>query len=67
MSDTTIGVSLDEQIKCLGRELGLRRNVFPAWVKKGRMTKEAMEREIAAMDAAYATLKALKSSREEGR
>ena len=37
-----------EQIACIRRELGLRRNVFPG--RAGKMLAETAEREIAAME-----------------
>ncbi len=39
-----------EQIACIRRELGLRRNVFPGRVRAGKMTQETADREIAAME-----------------
>lgn len=67
MSDQPIGVSLDDQIKAAGRELGMRRSTYPRWVRLERMSQAEADKELAAMDAIYATLKALKTSREEGR
>jgi hypothetical protein len=56
----------EELIRCAGRELGLRRSTYPKWVRVGRLTQEAADREIALMDAIYARLKELRS-KEEGR
>lgn len=67
MSDQPIGVSLDDQIRCAGRELGMRRTVYPKFIASGRMKQDEADREIQRMDAIYATLNALKTSREEGR
>lgn len=55
-----MNISLDEQIKCVGRELGMRRNVYPKFIQSGRMTEEKAMREIHAMEAVYETLKACK-------
>lgn len=63
-ADTKIGVSLDDMIRCAGRELGIRRTVYPKFIASGRMKQDEADREIARMDAIYATLKALKSSQE---
>ena len=52
-------MTIDEQIKCVGRELGLRRNVYPKFIKSGRMTAEKAAYEIQCMDAVYQTLKQL--------
>lgn len=51
---------MNDQIKCTGREVGLRRNVYPRFISSGKMTDGQAAQEIAAMDASYKTLKALK-------
>lgn len=35
----------------------MRRGVYPKWVEQGRKTQAEADAEIAAMEAAYATLK----------
>lgn len=62
--DAKVEVTLDRQIKCAGREYGMRRNTYPKWVAAGRMRHEEATDELAAMGAIYATLKALKAERE---
>ena len=57
-------MTLDEQIRCVGREIGLRKNVYPKFIASKRMTQADADREIAAMEAVYETLKRLKA--EEG-
>lgn len=52
-------ISLADQIKEAGRELGMRRATYPKWVKSGRMTQAEADQRIAGMDAIYATLKQL--------
>ena len=52
-------IPLADQIRCVGREIGLRRNVYPKWVASGRMKQQDADREIAAMEAVLATLKGL--------
>lgn len=49
-------VSIDEQISCVQREVGLRRRIYPNRVMTGRMSKQRAEREIAAMEAVLETL-----------
>lgn len=56
-------VPLDRQIACVGRELGMRRGVYPKWVTAGRMTPAKAAEEIAAMAAVYDTLKRLQAAR----
>ena len=57
-------MTLNDQIKSVGREIGLRRAVYPKFLKSGRITQEKADHEIAAMEAVYETLKRLKA--EEG-
>ena len=57
-------MTLDDQIRCVGREIGLRRNVYPKFLASGRITQEKADHEIAAMEAVYETLKRLRA--EEG-
>lgn len=52
-------VSLDEQIKCVGRELGMRKALYPRWVDQKKMTQEKADAELKAMEAVYVTLKLL--------
>lgn len=56
--------TLDEQIRCAGRELGIRRAVYPKWVQSKRMTQAEADHEIACMDAIYAHLKGVKNLTE---
>jgi hypothetical protein len=49
-------ISLDDKIRCIARELALRRNVYPKWIAAGRMKQEAADREIAVMAAVLADL-----------
>lgn len=53
-------VSIEDQIKCVAREIAMRRNVYPKWVDSKRMKQEAADREIAAMEAVIETLKKVK-------
>jgi hypothetical protein len=55
-------VPLTEQIRCVGRELGLRRNVYPKFAAGGRMKQAEADREIAAMEAVLSTLKGLEGN-----
>jgi hypothetical protein len=49
-------MSIDQQIKCVARELALRRNVYRKRVERGAMTKEVAEYELACMEAVMETL-----------
>lgn len=50
-------VSIEDQIKEVAREIALRRNVYRGWVKTGRLTQEASDKQIGAMEAVMETLK----------
>jgi hypothetical protein len=54
-------MTLDEQIKCVGREIGMRRNVYPKFILSKRMTQEKADHEIACMESVYETLKRLQA------
>lgn len=59
-----MSVSLERQVKCAGRELGIRRAVYPRFISLGRMKPEDAADEIEVMAAIYETLKRLAA--EEG-
>jgi hypothetical protein len=48
--------TLNDQIKCLRRELALRLRCYPKWVEGGRMKQEAAELELSSMQAAHDSL-----------
>lgn len=52
-------MTLDEQIKSVGREIGLRRAVYPKFVASKKLTQEKADHELAAMEEVYKTLKSL--------
>ena len=52
--------SLDEQIECVTREIGMRRAVYPGMVTARRMSQEKADREIAAMEEVARSLHWLK-------
>lgn len=52
-------VDLPAQLKCAQRELKIRRDVYPAWVRAGRMNVFTAEDEMAAMAAIVKTLQGL--------
>lgn len=59
-------VTLKEQLKAVGREVGMRRSAYPKWVNAGRMSQTKADIELAAMSAAYNTLKRLEAVTIEG-
>lgn len=50
-------ISLDDQIKAVQREIGMRKRVYPRWVENGKMTQITADKEMAAMEAVLETLK----------
>lgn len=63
MSDALFGdplpVPLEEQVKCVEREISMRERVYGRWVSEKRMTERKAELELAAMRAVLRTLKGL--------
>lgn len=53
--------TLAEQLREVGREIGLRKNVYPRFVANGKMTQAEADRHIECLEAVYATLKKLNS------
>lgn len=49
-------MTLDEQIKCVRREIALRTNVYTKWIASGRMDREQAEYEMECMRAVLLTL-----------
>jgi len=54
-----VKVSLADQIASVNREIGMRRRVYPSWVRQKKMTEGQVDAEIAAMEAVAETLRAL--------
>lgn len=55
-----MSIAIHDQIKCVEREIALRRSVYARRVSSGSMTQEASDREIATMEAVLDTLRAVK-------
>jgi predicted nuclease with RNAse H fold len=49
-------VSLAQQIRCVERELRLRRHVYPRWIEEKRLSQADADAEILAMEAVLSTL-----------
>lgn len=49
-----------EMVACARRELILRKNVYPRWIKEGRMTAEKAQYEIECMEDICAVLEKYK-------
>ena len=58
-------ITLDDQLRAIGRELGLRRAKYPQWVKRGQISQQTAQHELACLSAVYKTLKDLKHSQQD--
>lgn len=47
---------IDEQIKCVEREISMRQRVYPRWVANEKMTQAKADYEIRVMKEVLATL-----------
>jgi len=59
----TQDISIDEQIACVRREIGMRERVYPTWVDRKRMSAKQAENELTRMRAVLATLEQIKADR----
>lgn len=55
--------SLSQQISEIGREIGLRRNVYPGMVIRGKLRQGEADEHMRRIEAAYETLKWLEANR----
>lgn len=53
--------TIDEQIDCVRREIGMRQRVYPKWIESRRLTQETADRELTRMRAVLATLERVKA------
>ena len=52
-------MDIPEQIQAVRRELQKRRNFYPKWVQRGKMTQKKADYEIQSMEAVLLTLQVL--------
>lgn len=55
-------MSLDDQLACVARELKFRRQTYPRFVKQKKLTQTLADKEMANMEAVYATLQRMRSA-----
>jgi len=56
-------ISLEQQISEVGREIGLRRNVYPSMVARGKMRQGEADEHLARLEAVFTTLTWLRDNR----
>lgn len=59
MADNTTAVSLQDQIKCVAREVAMRKACYPKLINSGKMTPTEALRELTTMQAVLETLQDL--------
>lgn len=57
-------ISLQEQIKCVEREIAMRRRVYPRWIFNNKMKQAQADLEIERMEAVLNTLQTLQTVEE---
>lgn len=55
-------IPLDRQIAAAEREVALRRNAYPQFIRRGKLTQEEADRHIAEMEAIVTTLRWLQAN-----
>lgn len=60
-------IPLPEQIAEVRRELALRKNAYPRWIKNGTLKEADAERQIARLQAVHDTLVGLTAAKHRGR
>lgn len=60
-----MSVPIERQIGCVARELAMRKRVYPAWIRGGRLKQVKADDEIAAMEAVLDTLLRVQAGGED--
>lgn len=58
-------ISIDDMIKCVEREIGMRMRVYPRWVEQHKMSIEKADLEIRTMQAVLDKLKKLREAEDD--
>ena len=66
MNDGLFPVSLEEQIRCVLREIDMRERSYPRWIAEKKLTEAKARHELAAMRAVLATLQSMKEQSNAG-
>jgi hypothetical protein len=54
--------TLEDQLRCVLRELAMRKRVYPKWVRDGRMTQAAATHELGCMQAVHDTIERMRNA-----
>lgn len=57
-------ITIDDMIKCVEREIGMRMRVYPRWIEQHKMSIEKADLEIRTMQAVLDKLKKLREEKE---
>lgn len=57
-------ISIEEQIECVKREIGMRHRVYPNWISINKMTQEKASYEIETMKEVLITLMAVQNNKQ---
>lgn len=58
-------ITIDDMIKCVEREIGMRMRVYPRWIEQHKMSIEKADSEIRTMQAVLDRLKKLREEDNE--
>lgn len=58
-------ITIDDMIKCVEREIGMRMRVYPRWIEQHKMSIEKADLEIRTMQAVLDRLKKLREAENE--
>jgi len=53
-------ITIDDEIRCVEREIKMRERVYPRWIAAGKMKRETAHREIDVMHSVLESLHRLK-------
>lgn len=59
-----MNIDLQTQIKCIKREIAIRKRVYPRWIDQEKMNIEDAKNEIETMEAVLETLSKYESMKE---
>ena len=58
-------ITIDDMIKCVEREIGMRMRVYPRWVEQHKMSQEKAVLEISTMQVVLEQLKKDKDNEQQ--